>query len=77
MQQNLMSLEVALNNLETRMKLFKVTLNNNPQNYSGSFKLAQCLILGEFFPAMDEVRKELEKVKKEGELIDVKTIKSA
>lgn len=77
MQQNLMHLEVALNNLEMRMKLFQVAINNNPENYSGSFKLAQCLILDEFFPAMDEVREELEKVKNEEELVNVQAIKSA
>ncbi|MGG0718720.1 hypothetical protein ABE096_14150 [Robertmurraya massiliosenegalensis] len=77
MQENLMRLEVALNNLELQMRLHKVAVNNNPGHYSGSYKLAQTLIFESVEPAFQEVRQALETVKNEGELVHGQTIRTA
>lgn len=77
MQENLMRLEVALNNLELEMKLHKVAVKNNPDNYSGSYKLAQTLIFERIDPAFQELKQVFETVKNEEEIINGQTFRTA
>lgn len=64
MQEKFHSLETALNHLELRILLHQRALAKYPDHYSDSFKNGQNLIFKDFFPELEVVRKELEKIKK-------------
>lgn len=65
MQEKFRSLELAVNHMEFLMQLHQRALNKHPGHYSDSFKNGQNQILRDVFPAIQEVRNELKKIKEE------------
>ncbi|MFF2449330.1 hypothetical protein ACFVSW_20010 [Neobacillus sp. NPDC058068] len=65
MQEKFRSLELAVNHMEFLMLLHQRALIKNPSHYSASFKNAQNQILRDVFPAIQEVRDEIKKIKEE------------
>jgi glycosylphosphatidylinositol transamidase (GPIT) subunit GPI8 len=65
MQEKFRSLEIAVNHMEFLMRLHQRAISKHPGNYSSEFQNGQRLIFKDFFPAVEEVRSELEKIKEE------------
>ncbi|MGE6260905.1 hypothetical protein ACQKCU_24015 [Heyndrickxia sporothermodurans] len=65
MQDPLRSLELAIMNLESQIQLHKSVSERNTDHYNNSFKNGQRLIFKDFFPAIEIVKVELEKLKGE------------
>jgi hypothetical protein len=65
MQEKFQSLEIAVNHMEFLMRLHQRAISNHPEHYSSEFQNGQRLLFKDFFPAVEEVRNELEKIKEE------------
>jgi len=65
MEERLRKVEVALQHTELMLRLHQKAINNNPKEYSDSFKHGQQLILDDVLPSLEEAKAEFQLLKEE------------
>ena len=65
MEERLRKLEIALQHTELMLRLHQKSINNNPKEYSDSFKHGQQLIFDDVMPSLQEAKLEFNLLKEE------------